>query len=237
MAKNWHLAVPLTAILGFGEAHASLPKQFESPANPFALYGDEIYFDVYRKGTKVGFHRVRFDGTATDLTVSTEFKLQIDIFFITAFRYSYVSEEKWRNGRLEGLTADTDDDGTISAVNASWVDETLRIENRTSSVESSQPLFPTTHWNAGVVTQSQVLNTITGGIDDVQIEPTTTESVMTERGAVEAIRYTYSGDLQNEVWYDQQGRWVKMRFTGTDGSLIEYVCKRCQGATGASSLR
>jgi hypothetical protein len=36
--------------------------------------------------------------------------------------------------------------------------------------------------------------------------------------------------LNTEVWYDDLGRWVKMRFNGPDGSAIEYVCRRCQGS-------
>ena len=44
-----------------------------------------------------------------------------------------------------------------------------------------------------------------------------------------ATRYAYSGDLKADVWYDDAGRWVKLRFRGRDGSVIEYVCRRCQG--------
>ena len=53
--------------------------------------------------------------------------------------------------------------------------------------------------------------------------------VATERGPVMATRYAYSGELQTEVWYDECGRWVKMRFAGRDGSIIDYVCRQCQG--------
>jgi len=53
--------------------------------------------------------------------------------------------------------------------------------------------------------------------------------VETERGDVFATHYVYSGELDTEVWYDDEGRWVKMRFKGRDGSTIEYVCRRCQG--------
>jgi hypothetical protein len=55
------------------------------------------------------------------------------------------------------------------------------------------------------------------------------EIIPTENGLIKAKRYTYSGDLNNEVWYDNEGRWVKMRFKASDGSIIDYVCKLCQG--------
>ena len=63
------------------------------------------------------------------------------------------------------------------------------------------------------------------------------ENVVTEIGRIPATRFAYSGDLQNEVWYDDAGRWVKMRFKGRDGSTIEYVCRRCQGGPRGKAAR
>ena len=43
-----------------------------------------------------------------------------------------------------------------------------------------------------------------------------------------AQRYRYFGDLSVDIWYDGDGRWVKMQFTAKDGSSIEYVCRSCR---------
>ena len=60
------------------------------------------------------------------------------------------------------------------------------------------------------------------------------EPIPTERGDVVASRYSYTGDLADtEVWYDDVGRWVKLRFLGRDGTPIEYACRRCQGGDKA----
>ena len=107
----------------------------------------------------------------------------------------------------------------------------LRIENTTEFFTASVPLFPTNHWNPEVLRQTRVLNTLTGRINRVRIEPQAQETVATEHGDVPATRYAYTGELETEVWYDDAGRWVKMRFKGRDGSTIEYVCRRCQGGT------
>jgi len=79
-----------------------------------------------------------------------------------------------------------------------------------------------------VVKQNQVLNTITGLINEVSIRDNGFEKVSTERGMINATKYTYTGQLETTVWYDQQGRWVKMEFSGKDGSTITYKCKKCQ---------
>ena len=103
----------------------------------------------------------------------------------------------------------------------------LNVPDGVVSVDA--PLYPTNHWNPAVVEQVRVLNTLTGKINNVQIKAQNKESVLTENGTIEATRYAYSGDLETEVWYDDAGRWVKMRFKARDGSTINYVCRRCQG--------
>ena len=217
------LIASITTLLPFFGAGAT-------PGDPYALYGEEILFDVYRDDDKVGFHRVRFSGSGDDLTVRSDFELEIDFLFLTAFRYLYRSEGQWRQGQLERLTATVDDDGEDFAFGVFRDGLQLRIEKAGGTITMDAPLFPTTHWNAGVLDQSQVLNTLTGLINQVRIEPRARESVTTERGEVPATRYAYTGELETEVWYDDSGRWVKLRFDGRDGSNIEYLCRRCQGA-------
>ena len=78
--------------------------------------------------------------------------------------------------------------------------------------------------------QKRVLNTLTGNVNNVTLVAKGREAIATERGDVVATRYAYTGDLvDTEVWYDDAGRWVKLRFMGRDGTPIEYACRRCQG--------
>ena len=45
---------------------------------------------------------------------------------------------------------------------------------------------------------------------------------------MDATRYRYSGELeQTEVWYDDEGRWLRLRFPGGDGLPIDFICRRC----------
>ena len=209
-----------------------LAKDSPRSVNPMSLYGDEIVFDVYREGTLVGSHTVQFSKNEEHLQVRTVFQLDIKFLFITAYSYLYESDALWRGDQLQKLEARVDDNGDLSFVRASLEGERLQIESVNGQVDSEVPLFPTNHWHAGVLNQTQVLNTLTGRVNDVRIVAGDREPIDTERGPIQATRFAYTGDLENEVWYDDAGRWVKMRFKGTDDSIIDYVCRRCQG--GAS---
>jgi hypothetical protein len=194
------------------------------------LYGNEIHFDVYREGDMVGFHRVGFEKNGRNLFVRSNFQLAIDVLFFTAYRYLYQSEAKWVEGKLEALKASVDDDGSVFSLSAVRQGKHMNIRSTDGGFSADAPLIPTNHWNADVLGQTRVLNTLTGKINDVRIERRAREQVATERGQVAATHYAYTGDLNTEVWYDDLGRWVKMRFNGPDGSAIEYVCRRCQGS-------
>jgi len=43
---------------------------------------------------------------------------------------------------------------------------------------------------------------------------------------VPATRYRLTGALPKDIWYDDQGRWLKSRFRGRDGSTVEVLRER-----------
>ncbi len=217
---SWIVSMPFF----FGSSLATSTRQ----VNP-EIYKNEILFDVYRDGDRVGSHKVVFVKTGNSLEVRSKFSLQIDFLFLTAFKYFYESVEVWQNGRLVRLEADVDDDGISSRVGAILNGGQFTIQTGDLSYTANAPIFPTNHWHAGVLKQTRVLNTLTGRINSVEIISKEREAISTENGLVQATRFVYKGDLQNEVLYDDDGRWVKMRFNGRDGTPIEYICRSCQG--------
>jgi hypothetical protein len=218
--KTLVLAVAIT--MSGTVAHAN------APLDPLAVYGLEHRFTVMRNGEAVGEHRLDFARTASGLSVEAHFELEIPFLFFTAYRYSYRSVAQWQNGQLIRLEAETDDDGERSRVFAErGSDGKLWISGPKGSLAASPDILPTNHWNPQVVTRDQVLNTITGALNAVTIRNLGEETVETSDGSVRARHYLYTGELHNEVWYDDSGRWVKMRFPARDGSVIEYLCQTC----------
>ncbi len=225
---RYPLAAALALLLAAGDGPAGAGPAAAAP-DPLSLYGEAIEFDVLRNGEPVGFHHVRFARDGQDLVVSSRFRLAVKALFVTVYRYSYDSEGRWRDGRLHALRARVDDDGAKTSVEALRRGERLAVRDGDGVVAVDAPLFPTNHWNVAVLSQRRVLNTLTGRVNEVRIEPAARDRVETERGPVPATQYVYRGDLATQVWYDDAGRWVKMRFRAADGSVIDYRCRRCQG--------
>lgn len=229
--RTWRAATILAAFVAFAPAEAM------AKSDPMKLYGGAIEFDVYREGDPVGTHHVLFRMDQDDLVVDSRFELKIKVLFFTAYAYLYRSEARWQRNQLETLKATVDDNGALFSLVADRRGDSMVLDRSEETDSISAPIMPTNHWNAAVLNEKRVLNTLTGRENHVAIIARGTESVPTERGPVTATLYAYTGDLENEVWYDAAGRWVKMRFKGTDGSTIEYVCRRCQGPVEKSAVQ
>ena len=178
-------------------------------------YGTGLTFVAYRNGEAIGRHTLAFQQYGPELQVSTSIDLAVKFLGLTVYRYTHQAQEIWRNGALQSLISQTDDNGEKFAV---------RTPGRDIGGKPTSPdLLPSTHWNHRQVHQSRLLNSQTGAEARVQIVPVGRETIRTSRGSIDATRYRYTGDIVMDQWFDDRGRWVRMSFAASDGSTIEYI--------------
>ena len=216
------------ALIAFSAKQSSALSKAEPTA--LELYGERAEYQILRDGLNVGRQIMTFTDKDGQLEVTADMSLQVQLLWITVYEFSYLSQEIWSDGRLTELDAIQVENGTETTVRGQWNGQGFAFQGPDTSGQSNGPIYATNHWNADVLDQSQVLNTLTGSLNQVAIEAAGREKVKTESGMILATKYQYSGDLQTEVWYDDDGRWVKMRFKAEDGSTITYECLKCQGA-------
>ena len=198
--------------------------------DPFRLYGDEIAFDVERDGDVVGNYTISF--TRTDQGVLAEAKVDVDVslLFVPIYSLRYHARELWSDGELQSIEAFTDDDGDLIHLQATRDSDGLQVQTNNGAYETPAVL-PISHWNAALLEGGPLLNGMTGEVDEVEVFDQGLDTVSTRNGSLRARHYLYSGDLNGEIWYDEDGRWVKLRFRAKDGSMIDYICRQCQAPT------
>jgi hypothetical protein len=218
------------ALLGTG------PAAFAAD-NP---YPPVVTFAVYRNGENVGRHVLTFEQKGASQVVTIDADLAVRAMGVVAYRYVHHANEVWTGDQLQSMQATTDDNGRRYTVSAQRVGANLKVEHTTSGPvataaydgfqapdisRESLPagMMPTSQWNFRQVKQSALLNTQYGVPSRVTVAPGARETVRTSKGNVEATRYSYSGDLRMEQWFDDRGRWVKGIFVAFDGSTIEYI--------------
>ena len=190
-------------------------------------YPEELVFDVFRNDKLVGQHVSTFQNSANGTIVESTMTLQVKILFVTVYSFRYTSSAQWCGEQLIELVAQTNRNGDITNVEVSRQLDKLNVSMNNRSVLAPNNAIPTNHWNPAVLTRKQVINTISGQLNEVTIEPCKLGNALIENSTTDAVCHEYSGDLTTRVWYDSQGRWRGLEFKADDGSTITYRCRHC----------
>jgi hypothetical protein len=232
------LAVSIASCIALGLAAPDAggnPTALPPPVtDPVGLYGDALRFDIRRDGEQVGEFVMTFRGTQDRVIVESRAAIDVKLWFVSAYAFRYQAREVWDGDGLLSLRASTNDNGDYTHVEADRAGEGWRVRAEGETYETAVAV-PTTHWNNAQLSSDVLLNTITGKLNRVTTERLGRETVATAFGDVTAHRFAYNGELETEVWYDDAGRWVKLRFRAEDGSTIDYLCRTCRQSTAAAA--
>lgn len=185
--------------------------------------GAVIDYTVLRKGKPFGSHVLTFKKQSDDgFTVRSDVDLDVKLGPISLFKYRLDTTETWQGGKLIGLSGKTNNDGNKARVSASADGDTLNVDGTKFEGELPTSIIPSSHWNIRQVYSDRMLSTESGEVLDIEIEIIGTETVKVGSGAVDATHYRLISDINVDLWYDDQSRWVKLKFE-VDGQNIEYV--------------
>lgn len=180
-------------------------------------------FQVLRDGDAVGSNVIRFEESGERLRVTIDTNIVVKIALIPVYRFEHHGQETWQNGRLTSLQSQTNDDGTRHQLQASADGMGLAITADGKHSAMPATALPASLWNPGIVHQKELLNTLDGSDMSIHVADLGSENVLV-RGRMRAARhYAVTGDLERELWYDDQGDLVRVRFKAQDDSKIEYV--------------
>jgi len=182
-----------------------------------------LAFRLIRHGDVIGKHTLDFQITGDTLAV----QIVVDVLYtlgpIPLVRYNHQTVEVWRNGRLDSLTAHTNRNGTELHMAAHRVAAGLQVEGSgTRLYIAPDDALPTTYWNAHMLFVPMI-----GTQDGILVHPKVTEKpiepISLASGTQTPARcYSLTGDLVLDLWYDAEERWMSMRFSVADGSVIRY---------------
>lgn len=183
---------------------------------------ETLQYAIMRKGEQIGTHRVELRRNGKETSVNVETNVEVKVLFVTAYRFQYNATERWVNGRLVALTAETDDNGKQHRLTAALKGASLEVEADGKAVQVDKNVMPSSLWNPELVRQSVMLDTQTGQVTPISVVDGGSEQVTVETGPAPAHRYTIKGKFSQDVWYDSRGRLVYSQFVGPDGSVISY---------------
>ncbi|WP_022728181.1 DUF6134 family protein [Fodinicurvata sediminis] len=209
-ARRWGgLALMLTLVVA--PVFAAIPEE------------NTLDFQVRRDGNDIGTHSLRFEEHGEELHVFVEIELEVNLAFIPVYSYSHRNHEVWQDGKLVSLSSETDDDGTQYQVEVQATDDGLQV-NSSEEGEFTAPadMLTTSYWNPDAMERERLLDTQFGRIVELQVDEQGRENLDTQEGSVEATRYSVTGDLNLDIWYDREGRWSGLEFEAR-GKPVRYL--------------
>ena len=191
---------------------------------------DDIHFNVYRNGSKIGYHKINFNNYDNSTNLAVEIKFEVTFLGFTVYDYFHQNNENWINNSLVQLITKTDKNGEDLFCNAVKVGNGISLDGTNNKVNVNNSILPTSYWNYTLVedkNNKRVLNTQDCSFIDFKIDYLGEENIYNNKMLAEHFKLTgkeFTGDDVNiDIWY-KNSQWVKMIFY-KDGSEIEYFLK------------
>jgi hypothetical protein len=185
--------------------------------------GNTLAFRLIRRGSDIGRHTLTFEPRGNALTVRVTVDALVTLVSIPIVRYTHRAVETWQDGKLVGLTGETDKNGQNEWVKAERGGEGLVVTgSKTQRYVPPDPIGVSSYWNKRLL-DGPMISLEDGVLLRPKVTPRPPEAVpLASGGSVPADRYNLSGSFNVDLWYDRAGIWASMAFSVADGSTVQY---------------
>ena len=212
---------------------AALALPFGSMGRAAPLPGEGVAaFRIIRADKRIGTHEISFERLADGgERVRTAIDIEVKVFGFSAYRYTHRAEEIWRRGVLDSLDTTTErSNGPDKRVRARRGGDTLRVTGSGGEHTVGGEVLTTSLWHRDTPAQSRLLGIEDGTLKTVEGSLIGRGPVVTPQGEVRAKRYAVRGEFARDLWYDPEGRLLRVAFTtDRDGSRIRLEPERLLG--------
>ena len=190
------------------------PAQAESRAWNFRVFLDD---------REIGYHRFTLRNHGNERELHSEARFNVELLFITAYRYSHEATERWRGDCLAELRAYTNDNGTRYQLEAARIGERLVVARNQERENLHGCVMTFAYWNPQMLGQGRLLNAQTGEYVDVTVTPNGVETLLVRGNPVKARRYALRGpELAIDLWYSPANEWLALESTTDGGRRLRY---------------
>jgi Family of unknown function (DUF6134) len=185
-----------------------------------------LSFDIVRKGATIGHHLITFRRNGETLHVHSDVNFRVKVLFITAFQYTQKRDEAWRDGKLIAFASQANDNGKTYDIKGKAEANGIRVTSGAQSWLLPSDGVPASFWNMSMVTaKGPLVDAQDGRVTKARFVRIGKEKIVAGGRQIDAIHYRLVTKTPRDIWYDATGRWVKMRISGKDGSVVDWVLR------------
>jgi len=188
-----------------------------------AASGGSYRFEVFLDERPIGEHRFEVRQRGEQQQVSSRAEFEVRFLFLTAYSYRHRSEERFRDGCLERISARTDDNGTRYRIEGIRLGEDFRIERDGASRQIDGCIKTFAYWDPAILEYDRLLNPQTGELEPVRVNRRGADRVEFAGRKIPATRYALITDeLSIDLWYSDRHGWVRLASDTDTGARLIY---------------
>lgn len=181
-----------------------------------------LNFEIQRNGEKIGDHRISIHPVRGKTQVSIKSDIDYRLAFIPVYTFNHAASELWEQGRFVELNSHTNDNGDTHKVSLVAGNDLATVNSDGSSQNVQGKVLPSSLWHFAMTESPRLVDSVDGEVMHVEVESRKTENVRVRGRDISARYVNMIGDMKRELWYDQAGLLVKVRFKAEDGSEVQF---------------
>jgi hypothetical protein len=181
-----------------------------------------VDFAGRRLGATAGTYRFRFAHQPGLFTVRTDIDVDVRAGGAPLWRYVHHAEEVWRDGWLDTVVADTNDDGRRYQVRAERQAGIFTGTVNGAAFTVSGYIIPASLWHRDTPDSEFLFDTVDGRVKVVRSTLVGSEDVPVGKATVSARHFSIIGEIVRDVWYDTECSLVRIILPGRDGVPIVF---------------
>lgn len=195
-----------------------------------AIEPGELRFRVLLDDREIGEHLFVISPDASGKQVRSEARFDVRILGIPVFRYRHENVEQWSSdGCLDAISSRTRTNSDQFEVEGRSDPETgFRVATLVEEREFDEAcLMSFAYWDRSFLGQSSLLNSQTGELMNVSIEPLPADTQTRVANGRPLAGYRIKaddGETDIRVWYDAEtDRWIGLESRVSNNRLLTYV--------------
>ena len=204
-----NLVTGLTFLLGAAAAHADATNE-------------TMQFAVMRNNNQIGTNTISIGHNGPETRVQIVTHVSVGFAFLTLYKFDQTEIEQWNDGRFVGLSAQTNDNGTVHRVSANNRDGVLIVDDNGKVRNEAASALPISLWSPALPENGLGLDPEDGSTTPVSVVDRGEDDIVVAGRAERAHHFLVKTAFTQDVWYDAQNRLVQVEMRGRDGSTISY---------------
>lgn len=169
-------------------------------------------FRILRDGDDIGFHSLSATLDNRGFNIEIKIEIAVKILGITAYRYTLLNRERWRDGRVVEVDSRVFDDGTEDFCRIVQQDGELQISGSRFTGAAELDAVTTSYYHPSFIGRRPWISTQSGAVLKIDI------------AEVAPRVHQVSGELTTRLTYDERGEWVNVSFdAGGEPGTYELV--------------